>query len=162
MQIIDADVARDAVQLALPTIERSMRDPAAGDSGCLHIVVMHPRLSPGSVPFAQAILYEYSINRANWDADYEKFARAKARVSWRTRKDSHVVQALQPQLLEPGDTVLWGGVCMDEIVVAVSGMQPWYDEALSGVIACCIRAIAKGRAMRIAADGLFVDGSADG
>lgn len=161
MQIIDAHAAREAIELALPTIERAMRNPAAGDSGCLHVVVMDPRRTPRTHEFDASILHEHSVNRANWDADYRQFACAKARISWRHRADSHRVQALQAHLLEPGDTVLWGSVCLDEIVVAVSGMQAWYDEAIAGVIACCLRGIAKARAVEAAAAGPFLPRAED-
>jgi len=157
MRMIDEDAARAAVELALPAIERAMRDPSAGDSGCLHIVVMDPLAAQGG-EFERAILYEYSINRAQWDADYAAFARAKARVSWRTGRASHEVLSLTPHRLEPGDTLLWGSVCLDGIVVAVSGMQPWYDEALAGMVACAARAIAKGRAVLAARAGAFLPG----
>lgn len=157
MRMIDEDAARAAVSLALPAIELAMRDPAAGDSGCLHIVVMDP-LAPPPVAFERAILHEHSINRARWDADYAAFARAKARLSWRTGADSQRVQTGMPHRLEPGDTLLWGSVCLDGIVVAVSGMQPWYDEALAGVVACCLRGIVKGRAAAAARAAPFLPG----
>ena len=86
------------------------------------------------------------------------FARAKARVSWRTGRDSHDVLTPAPHRLEPGDTLLWGSVCVDGIVVAVSGMQPWYDEALAGMVACGLRAIAKARAVAAVRAGLFLPG----
>lgn len=155
MRMVDVEAARAAVALALPAVELAMRDPAAGDSGCLHIVVMDP-LAVSECPFEQAILHEHSINRAAWDADYAHFARAKARLAWRTGMDSHRVQTLEPQRLQSGDTLLWGSVCMDGIVVAASGMQPWYDEAISGIVACCLRAIAKGRAAAAVRDGPFL------
>jgi len=157
MRMIDEDAARAAVGLALPAIAQAMRDPAAGDSGCLHIVVLDP-LAPHDGGFERAILHEHSINRERWDADYAAFARAKAQLSWRTGMDSHRVQALAPHRLEPGDTLLWGSVCLDGIVVAVSGMQAWYDEALALTVAAFLRALAKGRAVRAAGDGLFLPG----
>jgi len=156
MPIVDEDAARDAVRLALPTIAQAMTDPAAGDSGCLHVVVMNPHASPGTTRFEEAILYEHSINRPDWDADYAHFARAKALVSWRNRMDSHAVQALHPYLLQPGHTLLWGSVYLDGLVVAVSGMQPWFDEALAGVVACCLRAVTKARAVQASRSGGFV------
>jgi hypothetical protein len=158
MPIIDEEAARAAIDLALPTIERAMSDRSAGDSGCLHIVVLQPLASPVSARFEEAILYEHSINRPNWDADYARFARAKAQLSWRTAMDSHAVQALRPHLVAPGDTLLWGSVYLDGLVVAVSGMQPWFDEALAGVIACCLRAVAKARARAAAGEGPFLAG----
>ncbi len=157
MRMVDVDAARAAVALALPAVEFALRDPAAGDSGCLHIVVMDP-LAPPDCTFEQAILHEHSINRDGWDADYTRFARAKAYVSWRTGMDSHRVQASMPQRLQPGDTLLWGSVCMDGIVVAVSGLHPWYDEAIAGMVACWLRAMAKGRAAAAARNGPFLPG----
>jgi hypothetical protein len=38
---------------------------------------------------------------------------------------------------------LWGSVVLDGLVVAVSGAEPAYDEALSGLIAMLLRAEAK-------------------
>jgi hypothetical protein len=157
MRMVDEDAARAAVEFVMPSIERAMRDPLAGDSGCLHIVIMDPLSAHGS-DFERSILYEHSINRAHWDADYAAFARAKARVSWRTGRDGHDVLTLTPHRLEPGDTLLWGSVCLDGIVVAVSGMQPWYDEALAGMVACSMRAIAKSRAVAAVRAGLFLPG----
>ena len=157
MRMVDVDAARAAVALALPVVELAMPDPAVGDSGCLHIVVMDP-LAPPDCAFEQAILHEHSINREGWDADYARFARAKAHVSWRNGMDSHRVQASMPQRLQPGDTLLWGSVCMDGIVVAVSGLHPWYDEAIAGMVACWLRAMAKGRAAAAARNGPFLPG----
>ncbi len=156
MQIIDEQLAQRAVELALPTIERAMADPAAGDSGCLHIVIMHPGASPLTHRFEDAILHEHSINRERWDADYQRFARAKALVSWRTGMDAHAVQALEPYRLAPGDTLLWGAVWRAGIAVAVSGMQPWYDEAIAGIVVCCLVAHAKARAMELGREGPFL------
>ena len=78
----------------------------------------------------------------DWDADYRAYARAKARLSWETGRDGHVVQALEPYRLRAGDTNLWGGVALGGIVVGVSGAQPWFDEAFAGCIAHCLRALA--------------------
>jgi hypothetical protein len=156
LPIIDEGAARAAIHLALPTIALAMADPAAGGSGCLHIVVVHPHASPDAVRFEEAILCEHSINRERWDADYAHFARAKAEVSWRARMDSHAVQALRPWLLRPGQTLLWGSVCLDGLVVGVSGMHPWFDEALAGVVACCLKAMAKARAAAAVEQGPFL------
>jgi hypothetical protein len=153
-RILDRDTAREAVRLALPTIELMMTDPAKGDSGCLHTVIMDPLADPAAQTFEESILHEPSVNRASWDADYAEFARAKARVSWRTRGDGHFMQALHPHLLEPGDTLLWGSVCRDSLVVAPSGMQPWYDEALAGIVACCARSHAQAHAREAEKRGL--------
>ena len=144
----DRQTARDAIQFARPLLESALSNPRVGLSGVLHIVVMDPTRPPGRYAFEDAILVERSFgkDRSAWDADYAAFARAKARVSWQTQRDSAVVQAHSPHLLVQGDTTLWGSVALEGIVVAISGLEPMYDEALSGVIAMCLRGVAKARA----------------
>lgn len=145
----DESAARKAVQMALPLIEQAMQEKEVGESGFLHIVVMDPTSRPGVDDFAAAILYEYSIgDRSSWDADYALFARDKARIAWRTGRDGHWVRAVSPHLLTSSDSGIWGGICLDGIVVGVSGCNPWYDEALAGCVAYCFRAIAKARAIK--------------
>ena len=125
---IDRTDAEHAVAMALPLIDRCMRDPAYGDSGFLHIVVMDPHAAPG-VPFEQAILHEHSVgDRSRWDADYAAFARAKAKESWTKRADN-------PK----------GAVFLDGIVVGASGAFETFDQAYSGVVAMCLRALARHR-----------------
>lgn len=141
---IDRHAAEKAVGLALPMINAAMQRKEVGESGFLYIVVMDPLLTPGNASFEQAVLHEHAVgDRDQWDADYAAFARAKARVAWRTGLDGHMVQELRPHLLTARDTVLWGSVVLDGIVVSVSGANPWYDEAFAGTVAMCLRALAK-------------------
>jgi hypothetical protein len=147
-QFADGAAATQAVALALPLIEAAMRQPErVGDSGFLHIVIMDPAVGPAHAGFEAAILHEHSVgDSSRWDADYAAYARAKARLSWETGCSSHLVQALRPQLLRPGDTSLWGSAVLDGIVVGVSGALPWFDEAFATVVAACLRALVKARA----------------
>ncbi|MFT3859512.1 MAG: hypothetical protein QM742_19090 [Aquabacterium sp.] len=132
--------------MALRMIEPACRDPQVCGAGFLHIVVMTPGLTPQNALFEEAILHEHSLgDRTQWDADYAAFARAKARLSWETGVDGSIVQALQPHRLKSGDTLLWGAVCLDGIVVGVSGAYPWYDEAFATAIAANLRALCKAR-----------------
>jgi hypothetical protein len=141
---IDRAAAEKAVQLCMPMIHAAMESREAGASGFFYIVIMKPGCTADSSNFSDAILYEYAMgDRAKWDADYGEFARAKAKVAWRTGMDGDVVQQRQPHLLVRGDTVLGGSVVLDGIVVGVSGADPWYDEAFAGSIAMCLRALAK-------------------
>jgi hypothetical protein len=141
---IDSAAAEKAVQLSLPMLKAAMESRVAGESGFLYIVIMKPGATPASSSFKDAILYEHAVgDREKWDADYAAFARAKAKVAWKTGLDGHVVQELKPHLLEEGDTVLWGSIVLDDIVVGVSGADPWYDEAFAGAVAMCLRAQAK-------------------
>ena len=145
---VDGASAKDALQFALPLLEAAVRNPKVGQSGVLYVVIMDPTRPPGVSSFEEAILLEHHVGkeRSRWDADYGMYARAKAKLSWRTQRDSSAVQALSPHLLERGELTVWGSVCVDGIVVAISGAEPMYDEALAGSIAFALRAIAKQRA----------------
>jgi len=156
--LIDRAAAEKAVRMSLPLIDEAMTHKEVGESGFLFIVVMDPLRTPANTSFEEAILYEHAVgDRAKWDADYAGFARAKARIAWRTGLDSHVVQESRPHLLATGDTTLWGSIVLDGIVVGVSGANAWYDEAFAGTVAMCLRAIAKARAHEARAKGLFLD-----
>lgn len=154
---INRDAAEKAVRLSLPMIHEAMKLKEVGESGFLYIVIMDPLRRPANSSFEEAILYEYAVgDREKWDADYGAFARAKARVAWRTGLDSHLVQELQPHLLAAGDTVLWGSAVVDGIIVGVSGANPWFDEVFAGTVAMCLRGLAKGAAASARGNGLFL------
>jgi hypothetical protein len=158
-QFADLDAARQAIAMALPMIEIAVKDPEVCGSGFLYIVVMDPGLHPGEVDFADAVLAEHAVgDRTRWDADYAGFARGKARVSWLIGLDSHEVQARRTHALRHGDSVLWGSVSLDGIVVGVSGAHPWWDEAFATTIAANLRAIAKKRHADATAQGHWVAG----
>lgn len=146
----DVAAARRAVALALPMLEAALRDRAVGESGCLHIVIMDPARYPGDCGFEDAILHEHSLpDRAAWDADYAAYARDKARLSWRTGRATASLQRSHPHLLRAADTLLGGGAVSDGIVVAVSGANPWFDEAFALCVAALLKAEAHDRRQRI-------------
>jgi hypothetical protein len=154
---LDRTTAGQAVEQVLPFISRAVVDYGVGDGGFLHIVIMNPGLLPHETSFENAILYEYSVgDRTAWDADYQRFARAKARIAWSTGQDSRLVQMLRPHLLSRGDTTLWGSAVLDGIVVATSGAQPWYDEAFAGMLAYWLKACVYARAQKRKPDMLFL------
>jgi hypothetical protein len=84
-------------------------------------------------------------DRSKWDADYASFARAKAKGCWEHGMSGHALQSLMPYRLREGDSLLWGGVNLDGIVVGVSGAHAYYDEAFATAIAGCFKAVAKER-----------------
>lgn len=142
----ERDAAARAVRLALPMLEAARADPGVGESGFFHVVVMNPLARPGACDFAGAILYEESVgDPEEWDADYGAYARGKARLSWRTGQSGHEILALRPHLLHAKDTRVWGSVAIDGIVVAVSGANPWFDEAFAAAIAHLFKAVVQGR-----------------
>lgn len=141
---LGAAMAQRAVALAAPMIEQALADREVVGSGFLYLVVMDPGRCPATDDFDAAVLHEQAFgDREQWDADYAAFARAKARLSWRTGLDCRQVQQAQPHLLRTGDTVLDGGVCIDGIVVAASGAFPAYDELFAATVALCLRALAR-------------------
>jgi hypothetical protein len=153
---LDLATAKQAVEQVLPFIREAMNNHEVGESGFLHIVVMDPALTSLNASFDEAILYEHSIgNRAEWDADYQAFARAKAKISWSTGMSSQMVQDARPHLLRRGDTRLWGSATVDGIIVATSGAHAWYDEAFSGMLAFWLKARSQARARKHTGD-LFV------
>lgn len=153
--------AERAIARALPGIEPQVSDPQVCGSGFLHIVVMDPAHGPGDVSFQEAILLEHSVgDRSRWDADYAAFAQAKARLAWETGLDGHVVQARMPHRLRAGDTLLWGGICLDGIAIGVSGAHPWYDEAFALSIAGWFRAEIKRAASEAVSGGALFAGEA--
>jgi hypothetical protein len=142
----NAAAARQAIDMALPMIEPAMRDPSVCGSGFLVIVVLDPGIAPGQASFDDAVLIEHCIGeRSRWDADYAGFARAKARLAWTHGVDSCTVQNTRAHALREGDSLLWGSVCLDGIVVGVSGAEAWWDEAFATAVAANLRAIAKAR-----------------
>ena len=144
----DREMAMDAVDFVRPLLESALRAQSMGQSGVLYVVVMDPTKRPGDCAFEQAILFEHGFGkeRGAWDADYAWYAREKARLSWEFQRDSGVLQCSSPHLLQPQHARVWGSVWLDGIVVAISGLEPMFDEALSGVIAMCLRGFAKARA----------------
>lgn len=143
------ETAARAVRLAMPMMQAAMASREAGDSGFLHIVVMNPLLPPGQSAFEPAILYEENLgDRADWDADYAAYARAKARLSWRSGMAGHRVCEVAPQLLAEQEQPLWGSVSVDGVAVGVSGAYPWFDEAFAATVAhtfiACVKAARAG------------------
>ncbi len=116
-----------------------------------HIVVLVPALeqepseraafpSPPPRPFP---LYELSVgNRAKWPRPYDKIARNKAEQLWYDRNADGQTDSVA-HLLYSGDTAFWGGVKRHSIVVACSGVQPWFDQMISGMIADGLKAFGR-------------------
>ena len=153
--IVDEALAAEAVALALPSIQATLRRPGASGEGVLHIVVMDPLADARLVAFDEAVLHEHSVgNPGTWGADYRRFARDKAALAWRLGCDTHVLQEQRPHLLRDGDTLLWGSVVRDGLVVAASGAHPWFDEACANAVAGFLLALAQERARQAREQGL--------
>ncbi len=153
--VLDERAAREAIEMALPSIEKALQREGVSGERVLHIVVMNPAARPGEMDFEDAILCEHSVgDPGKWQADYRSFARAKAALAWRTGMDTHVIQELRPHLLQEGDSLLWGSACRDGIVVGASGAHPWFDEAFANAVAGFLLALAQERAREAREKGL--------
>lgn len=138
------ETAQNALALVTPMVEQALGDRRIVGSGFLYVVVMDPARTPINTRFEEAILHEHAFgDRSLWDADYAAFARAKARLSWRTGYDSDAVQHVVPHLLRSGDSTIAGGICLDGLVVAASGAYPEYDVVFAGTVALWLRALAR-------------------
>lgn len=147
--LADVSAAEIAVELVMPMIKAGIESRRIGESGFLYIVIMDPALRPGESAFDDAILYEHAVgDRSAWDAEYDVYAREKARVCWRNGRSGHELRHCSPHLLRDTDTGVWGGVWYDGIAVGVSGANPWFDEAIGTGVAAALRAVAKQRALQ--------------
>ncbi len=156
--VLDQSAAREAVEMALPSIEKALNRPGVSGERCLHIVIVNPLIKYGTRPFKDAILLERSVgDPKKWDADYRSFARGKAELAWKSGCDTHVIQEIHPHILQMGDTLLWGGVCRDGLIVAASGAHPWFDEAFANMIAGFLMAIAQERVRLAREKGAFLE-----
>jgi hypothetical protein len=161
--VLDVSAAREAVDMSLPSIEKALQRPGVSGERCLHIVIVDPLAKYGTRPFKDAILHEQSIgDPRQWDADYRSFARGKAELAWKSGCDTHVIQEVHPHMLRIGDTLLWGGVCRDGLIVAASGAQPWFDEAFANMVAGFLLAIAQELVRRARERGAFLEEPAKG
>lgn len=147
----DLDAAHEAVALVRPMIEAVLARPALCGSGVIALVVMDPARDPARSAsdhdFDAAVLHECSFGKpvSDWDANYFGFARAKAALSWRLREPGETLQGPRAHLLREGDSLLRGAIVHDGIVVAASGAEVWYDEAVATAVAAALRAVAQQR-----------------
>ncbi len=103
-----------------------------------HVVILVPAMfTGGKYPedyrIEPRLLYERSFAKEQWERDYTEIARCKALQLWHNRNDDRT--DCMPHLLFPGDTPYWGGVKRQGIVVACSGVQPYFDKMISGMVA---------------------------
>ena len=134
--------AREAFEtFVLPGIKNAMEEKSVNRMH-MHIVCLHPN-TPYSENTKLPILFDYSIGNPEdwerWDGkSYQDFAQAKARISWRTGMSSREVVMCHPHLLAKGDTILWGSSILNGVIVAVSGVQPYFDEMFATMTAAAV------------------------
>ena len=134
-----ADLAEQALALTLPTIEALMESHTSRK--CMHIVVLDPNgeilLERGIGP--EATNAEFAENMQAFGA----VARSKAAIHYRTGRPSREVHDRAPHLLLVGDTVYGGSASYEGLIVAGSGVQDYFDEAISALLAATLWGLIK-------------------
>lgn len=135
-------IAETAIALLDPSIGKLLREKAKRTD--MHIVVMDPSKKPWEVSFEEAILLEKSLSdKSGWELPYDDFAMAKARQAWRDGSGNAEKQLLAPATLAAGEIVHYGSFEYQGVIVAASGVEPWFDLLVSGWVALAIQQLAQ-------------------
>ncbi|MEX2008344.1 MAG: hypothetical protein WD850_02575 [Candidatus Spechtbacterales bacterium] len=87
------------------------------------------------------LYYELAFgNPAEWPHDFQAISRSKVLQVCQGRHDSGT-DAL-PHMLFPGDTPYWAAVKRYGLVVGFSGVQPYFDRMIAGMVLEMIVALA--------------------
>ena len=148
-------LTKELAKIAVQQVLAAVMDPSSPLSTLIkrqacHIVIVVPSMVDQAVaghavwhagPLFPFVLYEQSVgNRESWTAKYDEVAHCKALQLWYERSDG--ATDIMPHLLFTGDTPYWGGVRRGGIVVTCSGIQPWFDRMIAGMVADMIIALA--------------------
>ena len=124
--------ARQAIELATPSIVKMMETVASRKM--LHLVVLG---IDGKVLYEQTVGPDAAADPQRTAACTE-IARSKAQIHFRTGRPAAEIQARRPHTLLVQDTI-WGGSAAHEgIIVAASGVQGYFDESMSAMVAAIL------------------------
>lgn len=112
----------------------------------LHVAVLVPEMDIISRPWPDFPIKPHCIaqmsfgDKSEWPHPFDEVARCKAVQAWHGRSGDGT--DVMPHLLFPSDTLFWGAIKRYGIAVGTSGLQPWYDRMISGVVieTCVARA----------------------
>ena len=143
------EIAEKAVVAALEVAFKSHLTPFLKRQQC-HVVILVPAMKDArtdnytewpNYPTRAYPLYQKSVgNKDQWEHPYDEIAMCKALQLWTDRNDDRTAPV--PHLLFSGDTPFWGGVKRRGVVVCCSGVQPWFDKMISGLVADILVALA--------------------
>ncbi|MCX6718912.1 MAG: hypothetical protein NTZ38_00850 [Candidatus Taylorbacteria bacterium] len=135
-------LAQKAVQMVLESVMFSSSGAPLKRKAC-YIVVLVPGMDMSAgenawpnFPCKPVALYEHKVRQEDWSDDYKTIAQCKALQRWHDRSDGGT--DVSPHLLYTGDTPFWGAVKRQGIVVSCSGIQPYFDRMIAGMIADAI------------------------
>ena len=135
-------ICRRAWEITLGSVENAF-DLGVTNKLAGTVVVCFQCTFPG-IKFEADMVFINNVGDHPDRAKYDLIAKAKAEVSWETGLPSRKVQQDAPQLLKTGMTKWGGSVIEHGLVVAFSGVQPEFDEAIAGtmlrwIVALCQR-----------------------
>jgi len=148
------DLADLAIMDAVPFIQ-GLHDQQVISRLHGYAIMLDPTEPPndGFLPVLAARVFG---ERSDWEHPYEDHATLKAQILLRALRQGYrldstrEVQHLHPWLLEAGDTPWEGGVLLPGApIVAYSGVQSEWDEAIATTMAACFKARCFGRAKEI-------------
>jgi hypothetical protein len=116
-------------QTVLMAAREGITDDFAGT-----IVVCHPRRLEPDSEISFGLIFSDDVNDELSGRDFRTYAKAKAELSWKTGLSSRKVQQDAPHLYE-GSSIKWGGSVIENgLIVAYSGVQPVFDEAIAATM----------------------------
>ncbi len=126
--------AEQALKLAGPSIGVAIE--AYTNRNALVVVMLDPRVPCGSDQ-PLCVLQERHFgepSKEKWSREFDKIALAKAEVCYRTGESTRTVGESRPYMYLPGDIKFPGGVVCDGLVVAASGLDWQFDEAVAHMV----------------------------
>lgn len=138
-------VAENAMDVASLSFQKLF----PGSILAFHAVILVPTMNTREGPnykIEPHALIERSCRTELWTEDFREIAQCKALQLWHGRNDGGT--DIKPHLLFSGDTPFWGGVKRDGIVVACSGVEPWFDRMIASMTADVCIALAYNAWMR--------------
>jgi len=156
--ILDSSVAKQAFEILLPLIKETLKNRCKRQHLAIVVSATIAINTDHKIGFStfkkECYLIESIGDHSEWEHDYTKIALSKAEKSARTGKST---AELAPHYLIRSDTIYWGSVVIDDIVVACSGVEPYYDEMFSGWIAITIKALCKEDFVRLPNGTNFIE-----
>lgn len=145
------EIAEQAIEVAFDVVFESEHLRELLKRYQCHVVVLVPAMEDArneeypawpDYPTTPVRLVEVSYGDiTEWEHAYDKVAQCKALQLWTGRNDGQM--EVQSHLLFSGDTPYWGGVRRHGIVVTCSGVQPYFDRLISGIVADTIAALGR-------------------
>jgi hypothetical protein len=136
-------VCKKAINCVKPIITDAARNGILV-RGTVHIVIVNPRLTPGAMELdtvggwiaAGGIMHEETVRNGRI-GDVEKYitiARLMAYLSWHDGRTTSEVQSPK-RLYELGDSIDCGSAIIQGLVVGTNGVQPFFNDAISYMVA---------------------------